>query len=165
MRAETAVYLGLGVLALLALGRYLWWLWQHQVVEVISRDDKTLRSVRYGLSGRPDRLVRLRNGAVIPIEKKGRDYQESAAMQLGAYLILTEEAYGRRPPYGVLEVGDGTQYRIANTQRRRRAVLSTVARIQAQRANLNRDARGVKATARQCARCGYRHVCPQRRRG
>ena len=44
--------------------------WQMREIEVLSRDQKLLSSTSLGLSGRPDRLIRLRNGAIIPKEKK-----------------------------------------------------------------------------------------------
>lgn len=44
--------------------------WQLREIEVLSRDQTRLASTSLGLSGRPDRLIRLKNGTIIPKEKK-----------------------------------------------------------------------------------------------
>lgn len=73
---------------------------------VLAADDsrlgaRTLRSERLGLVARPDRLVRLGNGAVIPVEQKPRARRPypSHELELGVQLILVEARVGRRPPY------------------------------------------------------------------
>lgn len=69
--------------------------WQLRGIEVLSRDQTRLASTRLGLSGRPDRLIRLKNGVVIPQEmKSSKRLYDSHRIQIAAYLILVEEAYG-----------------------------------------------------------------------
>ena len=63
------------------------------------------------LAGKPDYLVqRLRY--TIPVEvKSGRAPDEpyrSHVLQLAAYCLLVEEAYGQRPPYGLIHYDDRT---------------------------------------------------------
>ena len=78
--------------------------WQLRQTEVLSRDETRLASDGLGLSGRPDRLIRLRNRAIIPREKKSsKRLYDSHRVQVGAYLLLIEEKYG------VVELGDGTK--------------------------------------------------------
>jgi CRISPR-associated exonuclease Cas4 len=62
--------------------------------QTVSRDDMRLVSPRYGLSGRPDRIVKV-NGHYIPEEKKpGRKVYDAYRAQMGVYLLLIEEQYG-----------------------------------------------------------------------
>ncbi|HEX8097959.1 MAG TPA: PD-(D/E)XK nuclease family protein, partial [Pyrinomonadaceae bacterium] len=72
------------------------------------RQEKPLVSKRYGLTGRPDYLVRTREG-VVPVEIKsarcpagGRAY-DSHVMQLAAYCLLVEDVLGATVPYGVIQ--------------------------------------------------------------
>jgi len=136
--------------------------WQLRQIEVLSRDETRLASDRLGLSGRPDRLIRLRNGAIIPQEKKSsKQLYDSHRIQIGAYLLLVEDKYGIRPPYGVVELGDGSKTKIPNTRRLRRWTLDVADKIRAQRVDLERPAR-VRPTPAQCRSCGYRDSCAQR---
>ncbi|MDE1820876.1 MAG: hypothetical protein KGJ23_12675 [Euryarchaeota archaeon] len=92
--------------------------------EVVAVDDPafggmpTMVSDRWGLTGRPDELRRLPDGAIIPVEIKscrsprwGVPYP-SHRMQLLAYCALVEETYGKAPPYGILSYGDGRELHV-----------------------------------------------------
>ena len=64
----------------------------------------------FHLSGRPDYLVQ-QGRDLIPVEvKSGRAPRDgpysSHILQLAAYCLLVEEAYDRRPPYGLLLYAD-----------------------------------------------------------
>src|ERR1700677_3341414 len=66
-----------------------------------------LTSRRYRLSGRPDYLVRVKDG-VAPVELKssrspssGRPY-EGHLFQLAAYCLLVEDVYGPHVPHGLV---------------------------------------------------------------
>lgn len=136
--------------------------WRLRAIEVLSRDQTLLSSPSLGLSGRPDRLIRLKNGAVIPVEKKSsKRLYDSHRVQMGAYLLLVEEAYGVRPPFGIMVLGDGRETTIANTGRLRRWTLKIADDIRAQRADASRPAR-VRATPGQCWSCAVRDHCTQR---
>ncbi len=94
-----------------------------------------LVSRRYGLVGRPDYLVRVKQGGrevTIPVEVKSRRKPaqplESHVLQLGAYCILVEEQSKAAPPYGLIRYADGT-FRIPYTGELRRAVLDTAEAI------------------------------------
>ena len=136
--------------------------WRLREIEVLSRDQTRLASTSLGLSGRPDRLIRLRNGTIIPKEKKSsKRLYDSHRVQVGAYLLLVEEAYGVRPPYGVVVLGDGREAKVRNTARLRRWTLDVADDIRAQRADASRPAR-VRPTPGQCRSCGVRDHCTQR---
>ena len=129
-------------------------------VETISRDDVLLVSHCYRLSGRPDRIVK-RRGRYIPEEKKpGRKVYDAYRAQIGVYLLLIEEQYGIRPPYGVLVLGDGRRVKIPNTAALRAGVLAIAERIRQHWQRL--DAPLPPSNPRQCLGCGQRHHCAVR---
>jgi CRISPR-associated exonuclease Cas4 len=71
---------------------------------------ETLRAPRYGLSGRPDFLVRLLSGALVPVEHKSslapaRPY-ENHLIQAFAYCVLVEENFHRAPPFARIQYRD-----------------------------------------------------------
>lgn len=62
------------------------------------------------LSGKPDYILRLHGGKLVPVEFKS--YRRGAlplhadVVQLGSYLVLLEDLYGHAPPYGILRYRD-----------------------------------------------------------
>src|SRR5687768_16891531 len=79
--------------------------------EVGEKQEKPLVSKRYGLIGRPDYLVKTKEG-VIPVEAKsaklppsGRPF-DSHIMQLAAYCLLVEDVLGANAPYGIIRYRD-----------------------------------------------------------
>lgn len=70
-----------------------------------------LFSARYGLTGKPDYIMRGREGT-IPVEVKplrqAEQPYESDIMQLAAYCLLLEEAWDETPPYGLLRYKEKT---------------------------------------------------------
>ena len=76
-------------------------------------DGRNLYSARYGLAGRPDRIVD-DSGMPIPEEwKSARRVHDSHRAQMGVYFILLEEETGIRPLYGVIVTGDGKREVVA----------------------------------------------------
>jgi CRISPR-associated exonuclease Cas4 len=73
-------------------------------------DSETIYSASLGLVGRPDYLVQDRDGSIVPVEVKSGDapYEpyDGHVLQLAAYCLLVEEAYGVRPSYGILQYRD-----------------------------------------------------------
>ena len=131
-------------------------------VEILSRDQTNLKSDRLGLSGRPDRLVRLKNGMIIPKEKKSSNrLYDSHRIQVGAYLLLIEDAYAIRPSHGLVELGDGRVERIDNTEQLQTWTINVAEAIRAQRADPLK-ATPVRANPRQCRSCGVRDLCHKR---
>jgi CRISPR-associated exonuclease Cas4 len=123
-----------------------------------SLDDRTLYSVRYGLAGRPDRII----DGVIPEEwKSGNRVYDSHRAQLGCYLILIEEETGIRPTHGFISLGSGQRVRVENTPELREWVLEIAERIRAARRELDREI-PVRQPAAKCRKCGMREGCGQR---
>lgn len=64
------------------------------------------------LAGKPDYLVEMPDGTIVPMEvKSGRPPEqphEGHLMQLIAYCALVEDDLGERPPYGLLRYSDRT---------------------------------------------------------
>ncbi|MDT7602026.1 MAG: CRISPR-associated exonuclease Cas4 [Acidobacteriota bacterium] len=127
------------------------------------RQERALVSRRYGLTGRPDYLVRTREG-IVPVEAKstrrpasGLPY-DSHLMQLAAYCLLVEDALGERVPYGVMRYSDG-EVRVEYTPELRETLLELIEEIKeardAQEVHRSHDER------QRCARCGYRDVCDE----
>jgi CRISPR/Cas system-associated exonuclease Cas4 (RecB family) len=128
----------------------------------VALDNATFTSIRHGLTGRPDRLVRER-GTVIPEEwKSGRRVTDAHRVQMGVYFVVIEEELGVRPPYGVIVLGDGTRHRITNTGGLRSRVIALAAEIRKRRAAVMVPI-PVEPTAGQCRACGMRGSCWQAR--
>jgi len=163
MIADPSFILVLAALLLAVIGVYrLIRAWRLRAIEVLSRDQTRLASPRLGLSGRPDRLIRLKNGTIIPVEKKSsKRLYDSHRIQVGAYLLLIEEAYGVRPPYGIVVLGDGRETKVPNTARLRRWTLNVADNVRGQRADPSQPVR-VRPTPGQCRSCGVRERCSQR---
>ncbi len=138
--------------------------------EVLYRDtgqwqatEHPLRSRRYGLVGRPDYLVRIRQGRktfIVPVEVKSRTRParpyDSHILQLATYCLLVEDNFEVAPPYGLLRYADATLH-IPYTDKLRRRVLDTAAAIrQARRAPDTRRSHNQPA---RCAGCSYRSAC------
>ncbi|MEO1339516.1 MAG: PD-(D/E)XK nuclease family protein [Myxococcota bacterium] len=156
------VVAAVALLAVVGIAIRVWRWWQLQPVAVVGRDDEVLRSPRLGLSGRPDRLLQLRNGAVVPIEKKSGSAKlyDDILVQVGAYLLLVEDVYGRRPPFGLVVLGDDTEYRIRNTARLRRWTRKILDKVKVQRSKLHVEGQGTPLAAK-CRKCGFLDECAQ----
>ena len=120
-----------------------------------------LRSVRYGISGRPDELRRRPDGRVVPIEYKSRPsprngVPRSHRIQVAAYCLLVEETTGVSPPYGVVRYGDGGEARVPWDREARAELL----RLREEVARPY-DGRATPSLAR-CTRCPWREVCDAR---
>ena len=78
----------------------------YQDVESERLNPQVLVATRAGLIGKPDYILRTREG-LVPVElkpsRKARRPYESDLYQLAAYCVLVEEHYGEAPPYGILQ--------------------------------------------------------------
>ncbi len=125
------------------------------------RVERPLFSPELNLTGRPDYLVE-HKGQLIPVEVKSsrpvNGPYDSHINQLGAYCLLVEHCYGRRPPFGILRYSDKT-YAIDFTSALEAQVLNIVAEMQAgiKAKSINRS----HESSQRCARCGYRFCCDQ----
>ena len=130
---------------------------------IVAADDTprgapTLRSVRLGLVGRPDQL--LRSGSqLIPVEQKprSRHMQPSHVMQVAAQCLLVQEVYGVRPDYGVLVLAGGGQERLPFTPEIERRLHQTMSRM---RTLLEDDVEpGPRWNSARCRACGFVDTC------
>lgn len=117
-----------------------------------------LRSDRLGLIGRPDQILRT-GRAYIPVEQKpsARRLYPSHVMQVAAQCMLVHEAYGVRPPFGVVVLAGGRSQRVAFTPELERRVLETMRSMR--RILATGDSPGPQWVAAKCTPCGYRDVC------
>ncbi|MXY92650.1 MAG: Dna2/Cas4 domain-containing protein [Caldilineaceae bacterium SB0670_bin_27] len=125
--------------------------------------ERPLRSRRYGLVGRPDYLVQMRDGGrrfVVPVEVKSRARParpyDSHILQLAAYCLLVEDNFDAAPPYGLLRYADAT-LQIPFTDELRDRVLETATAIRTSRRAA--EVRRSHAEPGRCAACGYRSAC------
>ena len=81
--------------------------------KALDLDGRNLYSAKYGLAGRPDRIV---EGNIPEEWKSGRRVYDLHRAQLGTYFVLIEEETGVSPSHGFIVLGDGTRYLIENTQ-------------------------------------------------
>jgi CRISPR-associated exonuclease Cas4 len=119
------------------------------------------------LTGRPDYLVQ-RWSHIIPVEVKSTappdEPYRSHILQLAAYCLLVDEAYGRRPPYGLLHYagagGPEQTFAIRYTRALEDELLSTMEWMredwQEKRADRDHD------DPARCGSCSYAEYCDQR---
>ena len=122
-------------------------------------------SKRLLMAGKPDYLMKDRNGDLIPVEVKssnapraGRPY-ESHLMQLAAYFLLLEDVLQRPVPYGLIRYRNRT-LRVANTDELRSRLMDLIAQM---RRLMARDvARRNHNRPQRCSRCSVAHACDER---
>jgi CRISPR-associated exonuclease Cas4 len=120
-----------------------------------------LTSQRYGLSGKPDYLVRLTEG-LAPIEVKschapasGRPYK-GHLFQLAAYCLLVEDVFAAHVPHGLVNYEDRS-IQVDFTPSLRASVLALLDEMRAARRgeelHIDHNRPG------KCRSCGFRSVC------
>jgi CRISPR-associated exonuclease Cas4 len=122
-------------------------------------------SKRLLMAGKPDYLMKDRNGDLIPVEVKssnapraGRPY-ESHLMQLAAYFLLLEDILERPMPYGLIRYRNRT-LRVANTDELRGRLMEVIAQMR--RLMARGGARRSHNRAQRCSRCSVAHACDER---
>jgi CRISPR-associated exonuclease Cas4 len=121
-----------------------------------------LVSERYGLKGKPDTLVRTRDGQMIPIERKRarapkRPY-DGDLIQAIVYCILVEDRYGQKPPYARIQYADRWFDEPYTPERKRWALQMSQRLREARRAGaVNRS----HSIAGKCRNCAQRQNCGQ----
>jgi CRISPR-associated exonuclease Cas4 len=122
---------------------------------------KALYAPRYGLTGKPDYLVRTPRG-LVPVEvKPGRtdpEPQQSHLLQVLAYCLLLEDSEGKPPPYGLLRYRDDT-FKVDYNPQTRAYILEVLEEIKLAR-NLPEVHRNHEQPAR-CRACAYRDLCEE----
>ena len=127
------------------------------------RQEKPLTSRAYGLTGRPDYLVRTDEG-IIPIEVKstrrpagGRAY-DSHVMQLAAYCLLVEDLLEQDVPYGIIRYADG-EVIIDYTPELRDELLLLLEEMR--EARFADEVHRSHSDPRRCAGCRMREICTE----
>jgi CRISPR-associated exonuclease Cas4 len=122
-------------------------------------------SKRLLMAGKPDYLMKDRNGDLIPVEVKssnapraGRPY-ESHLMQLAAYFLLLEDVLQRPVPYGLIRYRNRT-LRVANTDDLRARLMDVIAQMR--RLMAREVARRNHNRPQRCSRCSVAHACDER---
>ena len=127
---------------------------------------KLLRDLPRDITGKPDMVYRRIIGrGLMPVElKSGRIGEASAPhdgdlLQLAAYFLLVEAAYGVRPRFGRIEYADAA-FRIRNSRRLRKQLADTLARMRRMLA-FGEDAEAANASFAACRFCMCKQtVCP-----
>jgi CRISPR-associated exonuclease Cas4 len=126
---------------------------------------RNLRSLKLGISGKPDCLIRTADG-IVPVELKksnrpparGEVYPNHMIQNL-AYCALVEEQLREPVPYGLVIYAGQQVRRVEFTDANRRWLMQTIADVQAaqlrKQADRNHNQRG------RCSRCGVRDKCDQ----
>lgn len=81
----------------------------------LDRPAQVLYSPSMALSGKPDYIIRDKEGRLIPVEiKSGRAIQPHRGhiLQVAAYCLLIEENYHMDVPYGIIVYSDKVQHKI-----------------------------------------------------
>jgi CRISPR-associated exonuclease Cas4 len=120
-----------------------------------------LYSPVFGLSGRPDRLVRDGQFVIPEKWKSSLRVHDSHRAQLAVYFILVGQAYGIRPTHGFIVTGQGERHRVEITPELHAWMLDGAERIRAARWELGREI-SVRQPAAKCRACGMRGWCGAR---
>lgn len=127
------------------------------------KQERPLVSKRYGLTGRPDYLVRTSEG-IIPVEAKstrcpanGKPY-DSHVMQLAAYCLLAEDVLGADVPYGVVRYAD-EEIAVDYTPELREDLIALLEEMND--ARLEDDVHRSHEDARRCKGCSMRESCDE----
>lgn len=116
------------------------------------------------LVGKPDYIIALKDGTVIPVEYKShpapdRPY-DSHVLQLAAYCYLCATSYQRRPPYGLIRYADKT-FQINYTTQLESSLKDTITAMRSCECQSLSPDRSHHQPSR-CRACGYRSICDQR---
>ena len=132
-------------------------------IEYIDFDSsKVFKSDKYGLSGRPDYVIKIENNLIPVEEKTGRTPQGplfSHILQVAAYCLLIEETEGKAPPYGLLKYPQH-EHDIEYNEDLRRILLEKLAEMRSaiDKADVHRN----HNRPGKCKYCSRRSVCPER---
>ena len=126
--------------------------------KTVSLDQVTLTSRRLGLTGRPDRLIKVDGTIIVEEWKSAHAYRPWHRAQIGVYFLLIEDQLRIRPTHGFVVCGDGTRHRIENSQELRAWVLGMAGQIRERRAVPDQPIEA-RPHPGQCRPCGMRGHC------
>ncbi len=100
-------------------------------------------------------------GSLIPEEwKSAKKVSHGHRLQLGAYFLLIEEAYGERPPFGVVVLGDGSRVEVESSEEMRAEVLQVAEKLRGRRRAIGEEI-PVNQPAWKCRVCEQWANCGQ----
>jgi CRISPR-associated exonuclease Cas4 len=125
---------------------------------------KPLYDQTLNLVGKPDYVLTLKNGIIVPVEFKSQaapsSPYDSHILQLSAYCYLCDKSFGRRPDYGLIRYANKT-YQIHYDLARENEFLDVIAQIRRCEAQGDAPDRSHNQPAR-CRGCGYNSICVQK---
>lgn len=132
------------------------------IYEDLTRDgvpSRTLTSVKYGLTGKPDLIIQ--NGKeLIPVEIKhaagGERPRPSHVLQLAVYCLLIGEEYRVRPSRGIIRYRD-KQFEIPFTKALENELQHTI--ISMRNTHPEEELPPRCSDRKKCPRCGYAQIC------
>ncbi len=132
-------------------------------IEYIDMDrSKIFRSEKYGLTGRPDYIIKLKDQLIPVEEKKGRTPRGplfSHILQVAAYCLLIEETEGRAPSHGLLKYPEH-EHDIEYDEDLKKVLLE---KLEEMRKVIEKgDAHRNHNRPGKCLNCSRREVCPER---
>ncbi len=121
----------------------------------------TLVDQRLGMVGKPDYVMRTRQGGLIPVEIKTGHTPEtpydSHRLQLMAYGLLIQSNYAQIPQYGLLHYPEKV-FKVDFTPELQAQLVETLEDIRWIETQIEAPARSHSSSAR-CRSCGYRGIC------
>ncbi len=133
--------------------------WIYNDLTSDGKPTRTLYSSRYGLSGKPDMILK-QGKELIPVEIKsapGGDRPYPAhEMQLAAYCLLIGENYGIRPSHGILRYRD-KQFTVTFTADLMDRLLDQLETMRKEEPEKELAPRC--RNSRKCGRCGFSSIC------
>ena len=131
--------------------------------EALQKLPKPLFDRELNLVGKPDYVVTLKDGSIVPVEFKSQKAPtapyDSHILQLSAYCYLCEKSFGRRPTHGLIRYNDKT-FQIDYDQARESEFLAAISEIRQCEALGVAPARSHNQPSR-CRGCGYQSICDQ----
>jgi CRISPR-associated exonuclease Cas4 len=128
------------------------------------RVPETLLDAQLGIVGKPDYVMKTRQGDLIPVEVKTGNTPEapydSHRLQLMAYGLLIRSNYGKTPLYGLLHYPE-KDFRVDFTPALEAHFLNTLENIRRMERERQTPARSHAMSAR-CRGCGYRGICDEK---
>ena len=125
------------------------------------RVEKPLFNPVLRLAGKPDYLVKT-GGEVIPVEVKSRQSprqpHDSHIYQLGAYCLLVEYEFGKRPSHGILHYSNKS-FKIDYTREFEKKIKSLIHEIQVEESG--KPPPRSHQDGRRCEHCGFHSSCDQ----
>jgi CRISPR-associated exonuclease Cas4 len=115
------------------------------------------------LVGKPDYVLRLANGALVPVDFKSTlapvEPYRSHVFQVLAYCYLLEQSYGQAPPYGIIRY-QNKSFEVPYNESEKETFLLLISQLRVGEACSDAPNRSHKSSAR-CSSCGYRDSCDQ----